>query len=162
MCWNVNILRSSIACIRTVGVNISTQTVRNHLRQSDLRSSKACIRIPLTRPHKQAHWTGHMITSSGLITIAVLFTDESRYCLDFTDRRARVGSDFKDADVSEHDRYGGSSIWCGVLPTCGIHTPLNKLFSTSLFPDSMVRVARRSSHLKHSLAPLLTHRYHPW
>ena len=29
-----------------VGVNISTQTVRNRLRQSGLRSRRACIRIP--------------------------------------------------------------------------------------------------------------------
>ena len=109
----------------------------------------------LDRAHDHVNWTDNDCGP-------VLFTDESRYCLDFTDRRARVGSDFKDVDVSEHDRYGGSSIWCGVLPTCGIHTPLKELFSTSLFPDSMVRVARRSSHLKYSIPPLLTHRYHPW
>ena len=35
-----------------VGVNISIQTVRNRLRQSGLRSRKACIRISLTRFHK--------------------------------------------------------------------------------------------------------------
>ena len=36
-----------------VGVNIFTQTV-NRLRQSGFRSRRACIRIPLTRLHKQA------------------------------------------------------------------------------------------------------------
>ena len=46
-----------------VGVNISTQTVPNSVRQSDLRSMRACIRIPLTRLHKQAHlnWTQYHV-----------------------------------------------------------------------------------------------------
>ena len=50
----------------------------------------------------------------------VLFTDESRYCLDFTDRRAYVwrlpGERFHDSKMKEHDRYGGGSImvWGGI------------------------------------------------
>ena len=49
----------------------------------------------------------------------VFFTDWSRYCLDFTDQRAKVwimrGERFQDANISEHDRYGGGSIvvWAG-------------------------------------------------
>ena len=50
----------------------------------------------------------------------VLFTDESRYCLDYTDRRVRVwrrpGERFHAANIAEHDRYGGGSImvWGGI------------------------------------------------
>ena len=78
-----------------VGVNISTQTVHNSLRQSGLRSRRACIRIPLPRLHKQArlnstqdhlNWTDNDWDPE-------FFNDESRYCLDFTDRRTRVGED---------------------------------------------------------------------
>ena len=104
-----------------VGANISTQTVRNRLRQSGLRSRRACIRIPLTRLHKQAHlhWTQDHVNFTENDWDPVLFTDESWYCLDFTDRRARVrrrrGERFQDANISEHDRYGGGSImvWAG-------------------------------------------------
>ena len=50
----------------------------------------------------------------------VLFTDESRFCVDFTDRRARVWSmpneRFAPVCVAEHDRFGGGSVmvWAGI------------------------------------------------
>jgi hypothetical protein len=49
----------------------------------------------------------------------VLFTDESEFCLDFTDRRARVwrrGERFQAVNIAEHDRYGGVSVmvWGGI------------------------------------------------
>ena len=59
----------------------------------------------------------------------ILFTDEWRCCLDFTDRHARVwrrsGERFQDANISEHDRYGGGSImvWAGI--SRGGRTDLN-------------------------------------
>ena len=44
----------------------------------------------------------------------VLFTDESRFCLDFTNRRAKVwrrrGERFQGANIAEHDRYEGGSV----------------------------------------------------
>ena len=91
--------------MNVVGVNISTQTVRNCLRQSDLRSRRACIRIPLTRFHKQAslNWEQDHVNWGDNDWDPVLFTDESRHCLDFTDRRARVcrrrGEPFQDANI---------------------------------------------------------------
>ena len=99
-----------------VGVNISTQTVRNCLRQSGLRSRRACIRIPLTRRHKQArlHWAQDHVNFIENDWDPILFTDEARYCLHITDRRARVwrrrGERFQDANISGHDRYNGGSI----------------------------------------------------
>ena len=103
-------------------MNISTQTVRNRLRQSGLWSMRACIRIPLTRLHKQArlNWAQDHVNWTDNNWDPVLFSDESRYCLDFTDRRARVwrrrGERFQDANTSEHDRYGGGSVmmWTGI------------------------------------------------
>ena len=50
----------------------------------------------------------------------VLFTDESRFCVDFTDRRARVwrmpNERFVPVCVAEHDRFGGGSVmvWAGL------------------------------------------------
>ena len=52
-------------------------------------------------------------TIVGLLA-TVLLTDESRYCLDFTDRRARVWrrpAERLHADnFAEHDRYGGGTV----------------------------------------------------
>ena len=50
----------------------------------------------------------------------VLFTDESRFCVDFTDRRARVwrmpNERFAPVCMAEHDRFGGGSVivWAGI------------------------------------------------
>ena len=92
------------------------------LRQSGLRSRRACIRIPLPRLHKQArlNWTQDHVNWTDNDWDPEFFNDESRYCLDFTDRRARVwrrhGEQFQDANMSEHDPYGEGSImvWGGI------------------------------------------------
>ena len=53
----------------------------------------------------------------------MLFTDESRFCLDFTDRRQLVWrmpkERFDDLNVAEHDRYGKGSVmvWAGISVT---------------------------------------------
>ena len=50
----------------------------------------------------------------------VLFTDESRFCVDFTDRRVRVwrmpNERFSPVCVAEHDWFGGGSVmvWAGI------------------------------------------------
>ena len=50
----------------------------------------------------------------------VLFTDESRFCVDFTDRHAKVwrmpNECFTPVCVAEHDRFGGGSVmfWAGI------------------------------------------------
>ena len=104
-----------------VGVNIPTQTVCIRLRQSGLRTRRACIRIPLTRLHKQAHlnWAQDGVNWTYNDWDPVLFTDESRYCLDLTDRRARVwirrGERFQVANISEHDAMVEASSWCGLV-----------------------------------------------
>ena len=50
----------------------------------------------------------------------MLFTDESRFCLDFTDRSQLVWrmpkERFDEFNVAEHDRYGKGSdmVWKGI------------------------------------------------
>ena len=50
----------------------------------------------------------------------MLFMDESKFCIDFTDRRARVwrarNERFAPVCVAEHDRYGKGSVmvWAGI------------------------------------------------
>ena len=50
----------------------------------------------------------------------MLFTDESKFCIDFKDRRARVrrahNERFAPVCVAEHDRYGKGSVmvWAGI------------------------------------------------
>ena len=87
------------------GVRISTQTIRNWLHDAGLRSRRPA------RDHftwTQNDWA------------PVLFTDESRFCVDFTDRRARVwrmpNERFAPVCVAEHDWFGGGSVmvWAGI------------------------------------------------
>ena len=121
-------LRNELA---SSGINISTQTIRNRLHEGGLRSRRACIRIPLTRRQrrKRLNWAEEHVTWTDQDCRPVLFTDESRYCLEFTDRRVRVwrrpGERFQEASVAEHDRYGGGSImvWGGISRTgrTGLH-----------------------------------------
>ena len=103
-------------------MRISTQAVRNRLREFGLNARIPALRVPLTRQHVQdrldlarihVRWTIHDWTP-------VLFTDDSRFCLDFTDRRQLVWrmpkERFDDLNVAEHDRYGKGSImvWAGI------------------------------------------------
>ena len=103
-------------------MRISTQAVRNRLREFGLNARIPAICVPLTRQHVQhrldlarihVRWTIRDWTP-------VLFTDESRFCLDFTDRRQLVWrmhkERFDDLNVAEHDRYGKGSVivWAGI------------------------------------------------
>ena len=96
------------------GVRISTQTIRNRLHNAGLRSRRPAIRVPLTRYHVQMRlaWARDHVTWTQ--------NDESRFCVDFTDRRARVwrmpNERFAPVCVAEHDRFGGGSVmvWAGI------------------------------------------------
>ena len=74
------------------GVRISTQTIRNQLHDAGLRSRRPAIRVLLTRYHAQMRlaWARDHVTWTQNDWAPVLFTDESRFCVDFTNRRARV------------------------------------------------------------------------
>ena len=74
------------------GARISTQTVRNILHEFGLNARRPAIRVPLTRQHVQDWLDFARIHIRWTICdwTPVLFTDESRFCLDFTDRRQLV------------------------------------------------------------------------
>ena len=112
--WTATSLRNDL--LNASEVNVSTQTIRNRLHNAGLNSRRACVRVPLTVRHRRERldWAEDHVTWTQNDWVQVLFTDESRYCLDFTDRRHRVWrrqrERFHDANISEHDRYGGGSI----------------------------------------------------
>ena len=74
------------------GVRVSTQTIRNWLHDAGLRSRRPAIRVPLTRYHVQMRlaWARDHVTWTQNDWAPVLFTDESRFCVDFTDRHTRL------------------------------------------------------------------------
>ena len=73
---NATTLRNELR--NAVGVNISAQTVHNSLQHSCIRSRRACVRIHLTRLHKQArlNWTRDHINLTDNDWDPVLFTNE--------------------------------------------------------------------------------------
>ena len=104
-----------------VGVTISTQPVRNHLRQSGLQSRRACIRIPLTRLHQQARLTGLTITSTGLIPTGILYSSPLSQGTVFTLQidilkcGEDVRSDFKMPTSSNMTTIVEAPLWCGLV-----------------------------------------------
>ncbi|XP_060591326.1 uncharacterized protein LOC132746258 [Ruditapes philippinarum] len=100
------------------GVRVSRQTVRNRLH--DAGPQRPAIRIPLTQRNIQEGLQcaqTHVICTVNDWT-PVLFTDESRFCVDVTDRRAGVwrspNKRLAPACVAEPDRFlRGFSSWCG-------------------------------------------------
>ena len=101
---------------------VSDQTIRNRLHNANLRARRAAIRPRLNDAHRAARreWCTQHVRWTREQWAQVLFTDESRFCLDPTDRRNRVwrrpGERFADEAVLERNRYGGGSvmIWGGI------------------------------------------------
>ena len=74
------------------GVRITTQTVRTRFHEFGLNARSPAIRVPLTRQHVQ-DWLDFVRTHVRWTIrdwTPVLFTDESRFCLNFTDMRQLV------------------------------------------------------------------------
>lgn len=103
---------------------ISAQTVRNRLRQVGLRARRPLKGPIFTQRHRMAQlqWTRVRIRWNRQTWRQVLFTDESKFNLKFSDGRARVyrrrNERFSDACVQETDRFGVAESWYGAeLPT---------------------------------------------
>ena len=117
---NATTLRSKLQ--NATGVHLNTQTIRNRLHEAGLRSQRPAICIPLTRHHVQERleWARDHVTWALNDWTPILFTDESRFCVDFTDRRARVwrkrNERFAEVCIAEHDCYSGGSVmvWTGI------------------------------------------------
>lgn len=101
---------------------ISDQTTRNRLHAVNLRSRRAARRPKLTPAHRAARraWcTGHVRWNHAQWN-TVLFSDESRFCLEPDNRRIRVwrrlGERFVDDCVVERSHFGGGSVmvWGGI------------------------------------------------
>lgn len=107
---------------RTHGVRISAQTVRNRLHGANLRARRPVIRLPLTPRHRRCRLEfARQHARIGRDPLhAILFTDESKFMLDFNDGRRRVwrqrNERFQNCCVAEHDRFGGGSVmvWGGI------------------------------------------------
>ena len=104
------------------GERISTQTVRIRPHEFGLNARRPAMRVPLSRQHVQdwldfarihVKWTIRDWTT-------VLFTDGSRFCFDFTDRRQLLWNisqeRFDELNAAEHDRHGKGSVmvWQGI------------------------------------------------
>ena len=98
------------------GVSISSRTVIRRLREVGIRPRHPAVRIILKPRHKQArlqfarnhiHWTQQQWTN-------VLFSDESRFSLQFNDGRLQVyrrkNERLLPQNIIERDRYGGGSV----------------------------------------------------
>lgn len=102
-------------------INVSDQTIRNRLHEAGLRSRRPAVRVPLTKNHRYRRRTWAAIHRRWTRSqwARVLFSDESRFTLQFNDGRIRVwrrpGERYADATVREYDRFGGGSVmvWGG-------------------------------------------------
>ncbi len=104
------------------GVRICEQTLRNRLHAANLHARRPAVCPPLTPEHRRLRLEfGREHQNIPLARIrSVLFTDESKFCVDFNDGRRRVwrqrNERFRDCCVLQHDRFGGPSVlvWGGV------------------------------------------------
>ena len=101
---------------------ITGQTVRNRLREINLSAHRPAVR-PVLRPHhRQARlqWARQRIVWPLQRWRSVMFTDESRFCLQGRDGRnlvyRRQGERYSDSCVLERDSFRGGSVmvWGGI------------------------------------------------
>lgn len=121
-----NRFQTSVQTAReTIGVNnrrISASTVRRRLHERAISSHMAYRGNVLTpeRRRNRLLWCRQHLRWTQQQWKAVLFTDESRFCINMQDRRTRVwrrrGERFADCCVKEVPRWGGGSvmIWAGI------------------------------------------------
>ena len=107
---------------QVTGTRVATQTVRNRLHDAQLNARRPTIVLPLTLHHRQARraWSRRHIRWTMQQWRSVMFSDESRFTLDFNDGRVRVwrrrGERHRNVAMVPHNRYGGGSVmvWAGI------------------------------------------------
>ena len=74
------------------GPRVSDQTIRNRLRANNLRCRRQAVRPPLLPRHRTArrHWCTLHLRWQRVQWGRVMFTDESRFSIQFNDGRVRV------------------------------------------------------------------------
>ena len=101
---------------------LSATRLRNRLHERNMRARKPAIRPVLAERHRNARtvWCNQHLRWTRQQWAQVLFSDESRFCLQPADGRIRVwrrrGEHFADGSVLKRNRYGGGSImvWGGI------------------------------------------------
>ena len=104
------------------GVRVSAQTIRNRLHRGHFHTRRPRV-IPCLRDHHirarrrwcrdRQHWDNRRWNN-------VMFSDESRFTVDFLDRHRRMwrrrNERFHDVNVIRHDQFGGGSVmvWGGI------------------------------------------------
>ena len=109
--------------IGTHGRRVCPRTVRNRLREFDLRPYVGPNLTPRRRQRRMQWLCAHAPNRFRLADWRrVMFSDESRFSLQRSDRRQRVyrrlGERYSDACVREVDRFGGRGsvmVWVGFL-----------------------------------------------
>lgn len=104
---------------------ISSRTVRNRLREHNIRPRRPAIRPVLQPRHRVARlaWARRHLRFRLQDWNTILFTDESRFHLDSHDGRLRAyrrpGERFSDPCVIERRAFGGGSVmvWGGITAT---------------------------------------------
>lgn len=106
----------------TLGVQnrpISSRTVRRRLADSNLRCRRPYRGVILTQRHRETRvqWAtnrGYLRDHGNLGWGSVVFSDESRFVLSFSESRTRIYrrplERFNDNCIIERDRYGGPSV----------------------------------------------------
>ena len=101
---------------RVRGATVSMQTIRNCVHVGGLRTRRPQVVLLLKARHRRARLAWCTQRRRWIINqwSHVMFSDESRFTLDFLDRRRRVlhraGERYTDPSRVAHDRYGGGSV----------------------------------------------------
>lgn len=99
--------------------NCSLRTTYRRMHAASIGCFRPLVRIPLTQEHRRLrlNWSRVHINWDVDIWRNVIFTDESRFVLDFADGRVRVHrrltERFLDRYIVQHQRQGGSSLMVG-------------------------------------------------
>ena len=111
-----NRLQTAVLTVRNIpGLrNICPRTVRNLLRERNIRPRRPAIRPVLQRRHRVARlaWCRAHLRFTRRDWARILFSDESRFHLDSSDGRSRVyhrvGERYQDNCVVERRLFGGA------------------------------------------------------
>ena len=119
--WTLRQRRVTVRQVRdhlrtTAGTLIRDQTVRNRLRANNFRPRRPVVRPPLLQRHRATRrdWCTRHVRWQRAQWSSVLFSDESRFALRFSDGRERVyrrpGERFADVNVNQRLPFGGGSV----------------------------------------------------
>lgn len=104
------------------GIRLSTQTIRNRLHEvrMNARRPALCPVLTVERRRTRLAWAQEHQGWTLDQWACVLFSDESRFCVDTNDGRDRVwrqrGQRYQARNIQQHDRWGGPGlmVWAGI------------------------------------------------